>query len=202
LTQPIIRIVTLAGDANLDESCKGGDFSDPYDTWNNVIIEASIIITLRDYYAPVKTKTNHITSVQEFSAHCQKTNVTMKMGRDNTFTLSKKSEYNVCGYTLVQTEHPKLLIVETNKNNLITKLTRISVNNLDIFTYINSKFIYVEKHLKIQMQDFYHNILDQKCRLEQQVLKNVISLAHDQLDAFVYNLMKGSGYMSGLCQAK
>lgn len=45
------------------------------------------------------------------------------------------------------------------------------------------------------MQDFYHKILDQKCRLEQ-VLKNIICLAYDQLNAFAYNLMKGLGYIA------
>lgn len=46
------RIVTLAGITNMDGSCKGSDFSDPYGTWNNVIVEASVTITLKDYHAP------------------------------------------------------------------------------------------------------------------------------------------------------
>ncbi|KYN07828.1 hypothetical protein ALC62_01201 [Cyphomyrmex costatus] len=234
------RIITLAGDANLDGTCKGGDFSDPYGTWNNVVVEASVTISLRNYYVAAKTKMDFVTlrsgvqcilsknecidedganvfwallpveacnfhaynvlyQGQAYKIHDSNTEhpvVYSLTTKDITFALSKRSEYNVCGYTLVQTEHPKLLIVETNKNNLFAKFTRISVNNLDIFTYINSKFIYVEKHLKTQMQDLYHNILDQKCKLEQQVLKNVISLAHDQPDAFAYNLMKGPGYMA------
>ncbi|KYN35007.1 hypothetical protein ALC56_10665, partial [Trachymyrmex septentrionalis] len=32
-----------------------------------------------------------------------------------------------------------------------------SVNNLDIFTYVNSKFVYVEKHVKSQL---YHDIME------------------------------------------
>lgn len=86
--------------------------------------------------------------------------------KEITFALSKRSEYNVCGYTLVQTEHPKLLVVETPKNNPFTTKTGLFVNNLDIFAYINSKFVYVEKHVKTQMQNLYLNVINQKCKLE------------------------------------
>jgi len=33
------------------------------------------------------------------------------------------------------------------------------INNLDIFTYINSKFVYVEKHIRTQINQLYRNIL-------------------------------------------
>jgi len=234
------RVITLAGTTNMDGSCKGGDFSDPYGTWNNVVVEASVTITLRDYYASAKTKMDYITlrsgvqctlsknecidedganvfwaplpveacnfraynvlyqgqAYKIYDSNTQYPIVYSLTTKDITFALSKRSEYNVCGFTLIQTEHPKLLIVETNKNNLFVTFTQISVSNLDIFTYINSKFVYVEKHLKTQMQDLYRNILDQKCRLERQVLKNAISIAHNQPDVFAYNLMKGPGYMA------
>lgn len=68
-----------------------------------------------------------------------------------TFALSKKSERNICGYTLIQTDHPKLIIVETSRDNPFAKQSQILVDNLDAFTYVNSKFIYVEKHLKTQI---------------------------------------------------
>jgi len=43
-------------------------------------------------------------------------------------------------------------------------------DNLDIFAYVNSKFIYVEKHIRDQMTALYHDILIQKSELEKQVL--------------------------------
>jgi len=46
------------------------------------------------------------------------------------------------------------------------------------------------------MRDLYHNILDQKCRLEQQILKNAILLIHNQHDLFAYNLVKELDYMA------
>jgi len=33
------------------------------------------------------------------------------------------------------------------------------INNLDNFTYMNSKFVYVEKHIRTQIKQLYRNIL-------------------------------------------
>ncbi|KAL6252255.1 hypothetical protein P5V15_015748 [Pogonomyrmex californicus] len=72
------RIVTLAGTTNMDGSCKGSHFSDPYGTWDDVIVEAAVTITLRDYFAPARTKTDYITLRSEFNAWFQGTNVSTK----------------------------------------------------------------------------------------------------------------------------
>ncbi|KYQ50249.1 hypothetical protein ALC60_10666, partial [Trachymyrmex zeteki] len=68
--------------------------------------------------------------------------------RDTTFALTKTVEMNVCGYQIVQTEHPKLFILETHKGRTFATSTRVAIENLDIFLYENSKFFYVEKHIK------------------------------------------------------
>ena len=67
-------------------------------------------------------------------------------------------------------EHSKLLILETKKGESFAARKRLSVENLDIFTYINSKFIY-EKYIRSQMNLLYRDVLKQRCNLEQQVLK-------------------------------
>lgn len=51
---------------------------------------------------------------------------------------------------------------------------------MDIFTYVNSKFVYVARH----------------SMLTQRVLKNALVLATQAPDDFVYFLMKCPGYMS------
>ncbi|KAL6255506.1 hypothetical protein P5V15_013842 [Pogonomyrmex californicus] len=68
-----------------------------------------------------------------------------------TFALTKTTEFNLCGYQLYRTEHPKLIILETQKGKTFAARSQISVNNLDIFAYVNSKFVYVEKHVKHQL---------------------------------------------------
>lgn len=63
-----------------------------------------------------------------------------------------------------------------------------------IFSYINSKFIYVEKHIKTQLTQLYRDIMEQKCALERQILQNPLSLASIALDEMAYRIMKRPGY--------
>ncbi|XP_023288930.1 uncharacterized protein LOC111674084 [Orussus abietinus] len=116
--------------------------------------------------------------------------------KDVTFALTSRSNLKVCGYTLVRTEHPKLLIFETTKGDTFIPKVKIDVANLDIFTYVNSKFIFVEKHIRTQVQQLYWDVLTQKCNLERDVLKNSLSIATQAPDEFAYQLMKGPGYMA------
>ena len=77
--------------------------------------------------------------------------------QDVTFALTAKGRENVCEYEMTRTEHPKLVTLEISKEESFAKNEKISVNNLDIFTYVNSKFVYVEKHLKAQMKTLYRD---------------------------------------------
>lgn len=101
----------------------------------------------------------------------------------------------VCGYMLIKTEHPKLFIFETTASNKVFSKQYHS-QNLDIFTYVNSKFVYVERHVRSQISQLYRNVLQQQCYLEQKILKNALALATHSPDAFAYHLMQGPGYMA------
>ena len=35
----------------------------------------------------------------------------------------------------------------------------LSVTNLDIYAYINSKFVFVERHIREQMKNLYRDVL-------------------------------------------
>jgi len=68
-----------------------------------------------------------------------------------TFVLTKTAEFNLCGYIMIKMEHSKLFILETQRGRTFKARSKISVNNLNIFAYVNSKFVYVEKHIKTQL---------------------------------------------------
>lgn len=51
-----------------------------------------------------------------------------------TFALTRTSETNLCGYKIIHTEHPKLLILETSRGRAFKTMTKVNVNNLDIFS--------------------------------------------------------------------
>ncbi|KAL6420212.1 hypothetical protein ACFW04_011772 [Cataglyphis niger] len=126
----------------------------------------------------------------------QQAQVVYSLTTQNTiFALTSRGKYLTCGYTLTRTEHPKLIIFETSPGIAIfNKQTRVA--NLDIFTYMNSKFVYVEKHIRTQINQLYRNILLQQCNLEQQMLQNALAIATQSPDIFAYHLMKGPGYMA------
>lgn len=113
---------------------------------------------------------------------------------ETTFALTKTSEFSLCGYKLLQTEHPKLLILETQRGRTFKPRSRISVDNLDIFSYVNSKFVYVEKHVKTQLTQLYRDIMEQKCALERQILQNALSLSSIAPDEMAFRIMKTPGY--------
>lgn len=108
--------------------------------------------------------------------------------RDTTFALTKTDEFNICGY---RTEHPKLLILEIQRGRAFKVCSRISVDNLDIFSYVKSKFVYVEKHVKTQLTQLYHGT---KMRFGEAILQNALSLASITPDEMAFRIMKAPGY--------
>ncbi|KMQ88976.1 hypothetical protein RF55_11456 [Lasius niger] len=115
--------------------------------------------------------------------------------QDTIFALTSRGKQKVCGYSLIRTEHPKLLIFETVRGTIVFK-KQSRISNLDIFTYMNSKFVYVEKHIRTQISQLYHDILLQQCSLERRMLQNALAIATQAPDIFAYHLMKGPGYMA------
>jgi len=112
------------------------------------------------------------------------------------FSLTSTGKYSVCGHTLIKTEHPKLIIFETSPGAEVFKISSFVSVNLDLFTYINSKFVYVERHIRTQINQLYRNILLQQCQLEYQTMQNALAIAARSPDVFAYHFMKGPGYMA------
>ncbi|KYQ50693.1 hypothetical protein ALC60_10216 [Trachymyrmex zeteki] len=191
-----LRSITLAGSASVDGRCTGAQYTDGYGTWENVLVQATVRITLNSIDAPIKRSTRQVilpsgTRCSLTPGYCMDSNgaesywpplpidhchfdqynilyegLATKLSskknqstptiytvttQDTTFALTKTSDIDVCGYKLAQTEHPKLFILETQKGRIFNSRTKVAVENLDIFLYVNSKFIYVEKHIKTQL---------------------------------------------------
>lgn len=69
------------------------------------------------------------------------------------------------------TEYPELFFVESNVNlaNKFSKAT-LPVANINLFTYINPKFVYAEKNVGKKMNEMYFIILKSNCELEQKIM--------------------------------
>lgn len=234
-----LRSITLAGSTTMDGKCAGSQYADGYGNWENVVVQASVKITLRSFEASVKRSSGDIillggaqcritegscidaegsetywTPLPVDSCHFDKYDILYEgmavklsprengtspviytvTAQDVTFALTKVAEFNLCGYQMIQTEHPKLFILETQKGRTFRTRSKISVDNLDIFSYVNSKFVYVEKHIKTQLTQLYRDIMEQKCSLEKQILQNALSLASIAPDEMAYRIAKGPGY--------
>lgn len=239
--QTTYRSFTLGGRIENNGYCKGtAQYSDPYGSWPDVIVQASAKITIKSSMNPVHLESGKIklrsgTTCILADSFCLDTDdgysywkpiptpacgfnqydvlyegpankttesdssespVYSLTTQDVTFALTSRGEQPLCGYNLLRTEHPKLFIMEIKNGATFASRTSIPIHNLDIFAYLNSKFVYVEKHVRSQMTSLYHNVMTQKCELERQVITNALSFAALQPDEFAYRLMKGPGYMA------
>lgn len=235
------RTVMLGGTLTFDGKCKGIQYQDPYGIYQDVVVQATVKITLKQTRAPIQLEKGEIilksgtrcdlgkgycidsddgysfwtpipvsacdfhqydvlyqgeaVKMRDTSQQHQPTVYSLTTD-EIVFALTTKKQHPICGYALWQTEHPKLFIVETTKENIVKIQKQIPVDNLDIFTYVNSKFVYVEKHIRNQMTTLYYNVMQQRCELEAEVLRNTLSFATLLPDEFAYRLMKEPGYMA------
>lgn len=80
----ISRPIQLSGRVESTGSCRGGSYSDHYESWDNVVVVGQIFITLQDYYATVKMKTNDL--ILRSGTRCQyNKGKCMDLNNGNTF---------------------------------------------------------------------------------------------------------------------
>ena len=118
-----------------------------------------------------------------------------------TFSLKIKGMTNNCNRKILKTEHPKLFIFENNNNfdNILYSNDVIKSNdniNFDLSMYVNSKFVYVERHFGTQLNDLYINLLKQQCEVERKTIQNSLALATLAPDEFAFDIMKKPGYIA------
>lgn len=109
-------------------------------------------------------------------------------------TLTVISSVPLCHLNAYQTDHPKLLVYESLARDFYFRQAAPSVKNMDLFLYVNSKFSYLEGHIKNSLKVLYRTIMYQKCKLERIVLQNQLSLALTSPSEFAYTYMGHPGY--------
>jgi hypothetical protein len=235
------KSLVLAGTLSNDGSCRGTQYADHYGSWEGVVVQATVKISLRSGIAPIRIETNKIllksgttctfsegncwstedgytywqlhppspckfdqydvlyegiaTRIQEITPNKEPTQPVYALTTREINALTKTGEQPLCGYTLLSTEHPKLFLLETARGNTFAPKQKTAVENLNIFTYVHSKFVYVEKHVKRQMTSLYHDILTYRCTMEKKIIQNALSLATILPDEFAYTITKTPGHM-------
>lgn len=121
------------------------------------------------------------------------TSILYSVYSDTSFSLMIKTSTHVCGHKAFQTEHPKLKILEHEGFNL--EFTRTNdVFNLNLFTYINSKFTFLERHTKVQLNNLHKALLTNQCELDKSILNTQLALAFSSPSDFAYLRMGKPGY--------
>lgn len=122
---------------------------------------------------------------------------TVKTG-EPIFTVITTYETPLCYVRGYATEHPSLFVAPMKNSARQFTPKTIPVKNLDMFTYMNNKFVHVEKHMKGQMESLYKDIITQKCNLEREMLATQLAIAGINPSEFATLLMKGPGHTATL----
>lgn len=113
---------------------------------------------------------------------------------DVIFALEVVKSTLVCHHNGYQTEHPRLVIIKKTSTEYWFKNKLTNSKNLDLFTYINSKFVYVERHIKTQLERIYNHLIHKKCEIEREVLRTQLAVAHYHPPEFALIRLKEPGH--------
>lgn len=126
--------------------------------------------------------------------------VYMVEDHDILFSLKTKSEVTLCGYYGYTTEHPDLMIIESDVRDRMqiesSKLDKSHTGN--IVTYMNTKMVYIERLMTDNLNDLYVDLLTKQCDLEYKLLMNHLSDALVNPNGFAHFVTKSEGSMGVL----
>lgn len=110
------------------------------------------------------------------------------------------SEEYKCNLKYVQTEHPKLKILEALKGQsegvFPIKQSNIEPEDTNIMLYFNHKMVFMMRHVRMQIDELYQKVRQDKCQVEQLALRNELAIASISPSLFAYNYFKEPGYIA------
>ncbi|CAH1115810.1 unnamed protein product [Psylliodes chrysocephalus] len=93
------------------------------------------------------------------------------------FALALQKRATLCGIEVWQTEHPRILVhVQENSKKINTPMLSLP-QNVDLMSYINSKFLYSEQAYKRQLDKLYIDTVHRRCQTRREILKNRLLMA-------------------------
>jgi hypothetical protein len=125
--------------------------------------------------------------------HGVETTVIVEEG-DTAFALRLKNPTVLCYQRVFSTEHPKLFVAFKQHGDFILSCVTDTTTDIDMFAYLNSKFIYVERHITVQIVQMYLDIIHQECENERKSLQIMITQAMSNPVEFAYDYYHGPGY--------
>nr|WAS28108.1 MAG: glycoprotein [Hebei mivirus 1] len=94
----------------------------------------------------------------------------------------------MCYTPAFRTEHPKLYVItrEPGDPSFRFHSRTVEPTDVDMFLYMNSKLMYVERHLGSEMKSLYSHFHERMCELKQQSLRQLASLGFIAPEEFAW----------------
>lgn len=101
----------------------------------------------------------------------------------------------VCHQPALRTEHPKIFIVMKHPGSpsFFFKKSIVDPANIDMFLYINSKLVYLERHMGYQMSLVYEHFHKRTCNIKHQLLRHLTAIAVMNPEEFAWLYSKRPG---------
>lgn len=114
---------------------------------------------------------------------------------DYAFALELRSSKILCETTVFRTDHPQIFVLDNSGGTFWdSQSTPINAINVDFTAYVNTKFVYVERHTQAQAMNLYRDLLAQKCKVEKMAIQTLLTLAAISPEEFAFALMNRAGY--------
>ncbi|KAH0549684.1 hypothetical protein KQX54_012467 [Cotesia glomerata] len=112
------RQAVLAGSQSMSGECQPGTYSDVY--------------VLGLYAQLYKGPAKKLIEVDD------QLDVFLLTTEDITFVVAQKGEIEVCGHSVITTDHPKLHVIVIKSSDYALPIETIETEDMDIFAYINN----------------------------------------------------------------
>ena len=114
------------------------------------------------------------------------------------FALRVTTKYQACAFAVWKTEHPKLVIVSSTSGNFYFKMGEVPPGTLHMLTYLNTKFVFLDKTIGKRLEDLHYVLSHQRCLTERKALSTLLGLAGVSPSEFAYAYTGEPGYTANV----
>lgn len=138
-------------------------------------------------------------SVQKLYDNRTQSSIYIKDGDDYMFAIEATGWSKKCGRKVITTPHASLFIVEISPGDELIKPTEaIASREVDISLYINTKLVFLDRHIGKAFTSIYNLFKKHQCEVERRTINNLLTLAFLSGSEFAYAYKQVAGYTAEL----